>query len=289
MTNQNSNLIINGIANGIESLRSENRVKDFPASGAAIGFNPLTISAATVAFLQAYNSGTTLANRAETQNNAAFQAIGLYEIPAQLMSVLVNATFSNPQTKQTFKISCQRFFRNCFKGKALIIKGDSIKVYTLASDETFDIKGKVIKMLSPEQVAAKKAAADKAVADAKQKALDAEQATLRLDEEQEARKQAENSAAIAAKKVNEEKKLATSLVEKAESQVDILVKQVADLKLQLERAKHESSSTVIEYMKLVDGIKSAKSLKDVKALIVPGFVAAPEFTGKEVVAMVAAQ
>lgn len=286
MTNQ---IVINGIANGIESMKSENRVKDFPASGAAIGFNPLTLSASTVAFLQAYNSGTTLANRAESQNNAAFQAIGLYEIPAQLMSVLVHATFASPQTKQTFKISCQRFFRNCFKGKALIIKGDSIKVYTLAADETFDIKGKVVKMLSPEQVAAKKAAADKAEAERKQKALDAEQAILRLDEEKLAREQAEATAATAAKKINDAKKEAAALVGKAESQVDILVKQVADLKLQLERAKHESSSTVVEYMKLVDGIKSAKSLKEVKALIVPGFVAAPEMTAKEVVAMVAAQ
>jgi hypothetical protein len=232
-----------------------------------ITFNPQVLSANTVLFLQAYNTGLTKSASIEARNNAAFQSIGLHKVPTQLMTVLTSCTFRNDQVKQTFKISCQRFFRNCFPGKALIIKGDSVKIHSLATDEATDRKGKVIKVLSADQIATNKAAADKAAADRKQQILDAEQAILGFDAEKTAREQAEATAATAAKKVNDAKKQAADAIGKAENTVDILTKQVADLQLQLERSKHETSATILEYQRLVKGIQSAKNIAQVKRLV----------------------
>jgi len=82
----------------------------------------------------------------------------------------------------------------------------------------------------------------------------------------QAKEQAENSAAIASKQAKEAQKAAISQVAKAETTAELLAKEVATLKLELERARHESSATINEYKRLVDGIRTAKTLTEVKKL-----------------------
>lgn len=254
-----------------------------------IQFNPSVLSQSTITFLQSYNTGAVKSAAIEARNNTTFGGIAIHEVPGQLMAVLTTSTFNNDQSKQTFKISCQRFFRACHQGKALVIKGDSVKVHTLAADETTDHKGKVVKVKTADQIAAEKAARGQAEAAKKQQALDAEQAILRLDAEKSAREQAEATAAAAIKHANELKKEATATVAKAETATELLSKQVAELTLQLERAKHETSATIVEYNRLVDGIRAAKNIGQVKALItLKGELYKPEFTATQIVEKVAA-
>jgi len=244
----------------------------------AINFSTIGLSSQTISFLQSYNTGMAKNETIDARNQASFGLINYHEVAAQLTKVLASSTFcdskgnENGQSKQTFKISVQRYFRNAYQGKALTIKGNTCTIVALKENETTDFKGKVITVKTAQEMADNKAEQKKLAANKAQLDIDAAQAIQRLEVTETALAQAQNSEAIAVKAANDAKKAATAAIEKAESSAQVLAKQVADLTLQLERAKHESIATVAEYQALKQSIIKATSLKALKASLTPGFI-----------------
>jgi len=232
-----------------------------------------------IAFVQTYNSGLAKQDSIDLANDKALSLVSLVVIEAQLTKVLTTSTFldgsgkESGQAKQTTKISWQRSFARVFPGKALAIKGNTCTIHTLTAGETVNFKGKIITVNTAQEIADKKAADKKAAAERSEKALQAEQAIIRLETTESALKQAESTAALATKAANEAKKIASAQVAKAETAAENLAKQVADLTLELERARHESACTIAEYQALKKSVLAATSLKALKATLTPGMVA----------------
>jgi len=246
----------------------------------AIQFQTIGLSLQTVSFLQSYNTGIAKSEAIDTRNQAAFGLINYHEVAAQLTKVLASSTFvdskgsENGQSKQTFKISVQRYFRNAYQGKALVIKGNTCTIHNLATNETTDFKGKVIIAKTAQEIADDKAEQKKVAANKAQQDIDAKQAIQRLAVTKSALDQAENTAAAAVKAANDAKKAATIEIEKAQSSAEMLAAQVADLTLQLERITHENSATVAEYQSMLADIRKATSLKALKSKYgASGFIA----------------
>ena len=271
-----------------------------------IRYNVAGLDKETVSFLQSYNQGLAKSTIVESTNQVAMAQIGKVAgiETAKVYSALVTAAnhstvtietaaaaaitaqtnhlarqitkvcsssefidgkgLVSPQAKQTFKISCCRWFAGSFPGYAMDYKGNTFTAAKLADNQVISIKGRAVS-------AAKSQEEKDAIKHAQQIKADllanAEQTTIQLELAVIAKEQAQNSAALAAKTVIEEKKIATALIQKAETSADLLAKQVADLTLQLERARHETSATISEYSKLKALVMSAKNLAALKATL----------------------
>jgi hypothetical protein len=248
-------------------MRSENNIKDDGAmfnSSYAISINEAILSPATISFVRAYNTNTMKADKLEVQNNSLFQSIGKGSIAGQLSILLSTATFKSPQVKQTFKISCQRYFANTFTGMVLVIKGNNVTLRTLTATETLDIKGRAIDIEAKEKAA--KDAADKAAA--KVALLEsAEKTTIQLEGEKIAREAAEKAAAAAIKSANKADQSIKEVEKKAQTAVDLLTAQNAELQKKLDRAIFENSATTVAYKELLEAVRTAKTLKALKTKV----------------------
>ncbi len=252
-----------------KTLPSTNTIKkDTPMHSAyAISIDEQNFSAPTVDFIRAYNTGLVKTDKIESTFNMAIQSIGLRNIESQFTLVLTMATFRNDQVKQTFKIACQRFISRNFKGKALVITKNAVKLHTLSVTESVGVKGQVVKLDSPQDKANKKKDADAKAAKKEELLKNAEQNELRLESEETARKQAETVAAAAVKKVNEADKTIKKVEDKAKNAADILSLEIVELKAQLERVQFENHSTVQAYTELKELVMSAKTLKALKSKV----------------------
>jgi hypothetical protein len=249
-------------------IRTEHGITDegvkMFASSYAISIDEDLFSPATVDFVRAYNTNSMKADKLEVQNNSLFQVIGKGSVAKQLTILLSTAVFKNPQVKQTFKISCQRYFANTFNGMVLVIKGNNASIRSLTASETLDIKGRAIDLSVKEKAAQE--AADKA---AKKAALleSAEKTTIQLESEKVAREAAEKSAAAAVKAANKADKVIKEVEKKSQSAIDILTAQNEELKKQLDRAIFENTATTAAYKELVEAVRTAKTLKALKTKV----------------------
>ena len=227
----------------------------------AIVIDNSQVSDTTVNFIKGYNACVASISRAEGKASALLKTIGLDNLELQLKIVWSIGEYRDAQTKQTFKRSCARFVASEYPGYALPYKGNEPTLHALASDETTDVKGVVIKTTSDDDKAKAKAEA-KAIADKKAlKLIEAEQAVIALDTVKAEKDQAQSALATLTKKVNAHATTLKKEKEKSKSAVELLTAQVADLTKQLERAQHESAMTIKEYQKLIAMVKSATDLE----------------------------
>jgi len=253
-----------------ETMESDNKATAMEVCGYAIGFHPASLMPETISFLQDYNNGEAAIDRIEARNVQNFQRIGnLSTICGQFTVVLATSTFRDPQVKQSFKVSLQRFFAKTFPGRALEIKGNTVAYVVLKSGQVVNIKGKVVNEteLEAKKLEAKKRQAKEAADRKAALLLEAEQTALRLAAEESARKQAEALAAELVKKQaghNDEK---AAILSKSKTTIDILSQQVADLTRQLEYAKHETAATIKEYESLKSMILGKTTIQALRAKV----------------------
>jgi hypothetical protein len=247
-------------------MKSENAIAKNTAiqSAYAIAINPAAISQAAYNFIRAYNTNQMKADKIEANNNQLFQSIGKHNIPAQVTIILSVADFKDKSTKQTFKVSCQRFYARTFQGYALVVAGNIATSYALLPNQTTDIKGKVIDLSAQatKQEAAKLEAERKAAL-----LTEAEQTKQRLEGERIAREQAEATAATLVKKQNDHDKEIKQVESKAKTAAELMAQEIADLKNQLERARHETSATIAEYQRLKTMIMGKTTLAELRASV----------------------
>lgn len=241
-----------------------------------INIQSATVNHSTLVFIQGYNTSEALASTRERVNLQNFQAIGQYQVAGQMTIVLATATFLNPQAKQTFKRTIQYLFSKVFSGRALMIKGNTCTVATLADGQTVNDRGNIVNVKTEADIAKEKA--DKA--DRDRLLLEAEQNEIKLEQERLAKEQALATAANLIKKQNNHDKEIKQVESKAKVAIDLLSKQVADLTRQLEYAKHETASTVSAYNDLKSMIMGKTTIQALRAKV-SGMTVFQPMTGAE--------
>ena len=248
-----------------ETTESDNKATAMEVCGYAIGFHPASLMPETISFLQDYNNGEAAIDRIEARNVQNFQRIGnLSTICGQFTVVLATSTFRDPQVKQSFKVSLQRFFAKTFPGRALEIKGNTVAYVVLKSGQAVNLKGKVV---NETELEAKKRQAKEEADRRAALLLKAEQNALCLAAEEAARKQAETLAAELVKKQAGHDDEKAAILSKGEATIDILSQQVADLTRQLEYAKHETAATIREYETLKSMILGKTTIQALRAKV----------------------
>jgi hypothetical protein len=265
-------------------MKSQNMIDSCEMiSGYAIAINPGVVSENMYKFIQGYNTVASRADKDESRMTSLFQHIGLGYMPAQISITLALGNFKSPQHKQTFGISCKRFTRSNYPGKALVINGTSCSIYTLANDETTDLKGKVVKLKSQQEIDAKLAADKKAADEKSELLLSAEQTKIKLENVQAEKLQAENNAANATKKLSDSERIVNEVKKKSETELALLKAENEKLKIEIEKYKHESAMTIREYNELKTMIMGKVTLQALRAKV--GGVTLksnkPEFTNKQ--------
>jgi len=248
-----------------KTMKSDNKAAAMEVCGYAIGFHPASLMPETISFLQDYNNGEAAIDRIEARNVQNFQRIGnLSTICGQFTVVLATSTFRDPQVKQSFKVSLQRFFAKTFSGRALEIKGNTVAYVVLKSGQAVNLKGKVV---NETELEAKKRQAKEEADRRAALLLKAEQNALCLAAEEAARKQAETLAAELVKKQAGHDDEKAAILSKGEATIDILSQQVADLTRQLEYAKHETAATIREYETLKSMILGKTTIQALRAKV----------------------